>query len=613
MPSLGSDRADAVVRALFLTPAGRSDPYPHYHELRDAAPVHRSFMGMWLVSRYDDCSAMLRDPRFGKNFQRQMENQIGANWREHPSLLRGERSMLNLEGPEHTRLRSRVVKRFNRRRIAALRASIEAAVAELLEPFAEAGGGDILDAVAFPLPVTVIGELLGVPKADRPQFRDWVRDLTAVLEMKPSAEQLASADAASQRIERYFADLIQEKRRRPQDDLLSRLADTDDEDDGLSDQELVTLASLLFGAGFETTTNLIGNGLLALLHHPGEMARLRDEPALFATLPDELLRFDGTAQLVNRFTNAEVELAGVKIPAGESVFALLGAGNHDPAEFENPDRVDLGRPRFRPLSFGGGVHFCLGAQLARAEIEVTFRSLFERFDEIELSGAPPRFRDRLTLRGLESLEVSCRAAASPRHIEIVALPEPPATPAARAVTEPSAAGGVLGARPTPGSAADLRWRNALRTRVETDADTGADAWVQSGSDLAATIVLLARAELFRHCTADEISHLAATAYPVSFEAGERLCVEGEEALECYVIAEGEATVTIAGDEIRRVGENDVVGERGLLEDRSRTATVTAKGHMNTWAISRQRFLSLVEANPSVREAMHAYMRERYER
>jgi cytochrome P450 len=341
---MAAERAEGVVRELFETPEGRTDPYPRYHRLREAAPVHRSELGMWLVSSYDGVSAMLRDPRFGKNYAHQMDTLIGRDWREHAAARRGEHSMLNLDGAEHTRLRRLVVNHFKRRAITALRPAIEEAVAKLLDPYVEAGGGDLLDAVAFPLPVWVIGELLGVPEADRPQFRQWVRDLVAVIEVNPSKEALKIADTAADRIRAYFNDLIEEKRRRPQDDLLSLLVTARDAD-RLNDDELATLASLLFGAGFETTTNLIGNGLWGLLQHPDQIDKLREDPSLFASLADELLRYDGTVQMVARFTNDAVEIGDVTIPAGASVMALLGAGNHDPAEFPEPDRLDVTRSR----------------------------------------------------------------------------------------------------------------------------------------------------------------------------------------------------------------------------------------------------------------------------
>ena len=604
--------AEEIVRELFLTPEGRSDPYPRYHRLRETAPVHYSpHLQAWFVSRYADVAAIVRDPRFGKDYPRQMEIKFGPSWRQHSSLARGEDSMLNRDGAEHTRLRRLVIKAFTRRAIEGLRPAIQGIMNGLLDPFSEKGGGDLMGEVAFPMPVTIIGELLGVPQEDREQFRSWVVDLVATFEMRVEPEDLRRADVANDNIRAYFAGLIAEKRRQPDDALLSRLVNVEDDGDRLTDDELSAMALLIFAAGFETTTNLVGNGLFGLLNQPDQIQRLRQQPELFPLLPDELLRFDGTAQLVVRDTKDEVEVGGVKIPEGQTVFGMLGAANHDPAEFDHPDQIDVARARFRPMSFGGGEHFCLGASLARAEIEIAFRTLLERFDSIEFDGAPPTFRDRLTLRGLQTLPLVVKPAATRRDLSVSAgkatLAETVKTPS----LQPAAPTTPASVRPTPGSEADRVWRNELRSRVESGAAGASSSFVHTGPDLASTIVLLARAGLFQDCSAQEISALAATAYPMSFEAGDRLCEEGAESLECYVIEEGEAEVSKGGKLVRRVEASDIVGERGPLEGHTRSATVTATTHMNTFAISRQRLLELAESSPKAREGMFAYMKQRY--
>jgi len=406
--------AEAIVRELFLTPDGRRDPYLSYHWLRDVAPIHRSTtLNAWLLTRYDDCWAVLRDPWLGKGYAVAMEHRIGADWRRHPSLADHERSVINVHGPDHTRLRRLVSKSFTRRRVDELRPAIERTVDALLEPLAARGGGEILEAIAFPLPVAIIGELLGVPEADRAPFRDLVRASTAAFETLPTPEQLAGADAAHLEIRAYFKALIGEKRRRPGSDLLSALVQAKD-DDRLTDDELESLAVILFAGGFETTTNLIGNGLLGLLDHPEQMTVLREDPSLYAGLADELLRYDGTVQVSSRYALEPVEVGGVTIAAGETIMPLLGAGNHDPARFAEPDRLDVRRTNVEPLSFGGGVHYCLGAALARVETEIVFRALLDRFGTIALDGPPPRFRDRMILRGLESLHVVVHPAATTR-------------------------------------------------------------------------------------------------------------------------------------------------------------------------------------------------------
>jgi cytochrome P450 len=407
--------AETIVRHLFETSDGRRDPHPHYHRLRAVAPIHRSGMlDAWLLTRYDDCWSVLRDPRLGKGYASQMEHRFGADWRRHPALADHERSLINVHGVDHTRLRRLVSKSFTRRTIEDLRPAIERMVDALLEPLAARGGGEILDALAFPLPVAVIGELLGVPEADRARFRDLVRTSTAAFETLATPAQLDAADAAHLEIFAYFAQLIAEKRRRPGSDLLSALVQAND-DDHLTDAELQSLAAILFVGGFETTTNLIGNGLLGLLRHPEQMASLREDRSLHANLTEELLRYDGTVQLSSRYVLEPIDVGGVTIPAGNTIMPLLGAANHDPARYAEPDRLDVRRTNVEPLSFGGGVHFCLGAALARVETEIVFRALLDRFDTIALDGPPPRFRDRLTLRGLEGLHVAVRPAGACRR------------------------------------------------------------------------------------------------------------------------------------------------------------------------------------------------------
>jgi cytochrome P450 len=601
------ERAEAVFRRLFLTPEGRANPYPLYHELRDLDPVHRTERGMWLLSRYDDCWAALRDPRLGKDYTNQIAQRFGPDWRKHPSLTAGEHSMLNTTGPEHTRLRKLVSKSFTPRMIERLRPAIERTVNGLLDPLVEAGGGDILEEVGFPLPVTIIGELLGVPECDRPPFRGLVRDLVAILEMQPTEKQMEAADAAQLQIRGYFLKLIAEKRRAPKDDLLSSLTQAEADGDRLTDDELATMSSLLFGAGFETTTNLFGNGLVGLLKTPDQMALLRRDPSVFETLPDEFLRYDGTAQMVNRVTEAEIEIGGVTIPAGEQLFALLGAGNHDPARYEKPDQLDLRRTNISPLSFGGGVHFCLGAVLARTEIGITFRSLTDRFESVEFDGEPPRFQDRLTLRGPVELRVRCKLAPDWRADRRA----PAARPVEDGALPPSAPRTAIERGLRAAGEADLRWRSELRERIEKEPTRQDSIPVRTGERLAATAQLLSRNSLFNACSKAELEELAATAYPMSFEPGDLLCIEGAESPEAYVIEEGRAVVTIGRRGVGQVGVDDIVGERGVLLDTARSATVTAISHMITYAISRERLRSLVAKNAEARAWMLAEMQRRY--
>jgi cytochrome P450 len=599
-----SREAEDVVVELFTTPEGRRDPYPLYHRLRELAPVHRSAtLNAWVLTRYEDCAGALRDPRLLKDYAARMD-QRRPGWRDRPALARAERSMLNTDGPYHTRLRKLVSRDFTPRNVEALRPRIEAMVDDHLDPMAEAGHGDLMERFAFPLPVRVIGELLGVPEEDRPQFRDLVRDQTATFEFGATAAELDRADAAWLEIDRYFRRLIAAKRSDPDDSLLGLLVDRDETDEALTTDELVVLASLLFAAGFETTTNLIGNGTLGLLKQPDQLQLLRDHPELFGDLSDELLRFDGTVQILTRYTSEEIAFEGATIPAHETVTLLIGAANHDPARYDDPDRIDLTRTHIKPLSFGGGVHFCIGGALARLEIEVFFRRLLSRFGTVELA-AEPEFRDRLALRGLGALHLTLDEGAT-------------ATPTADVPSSSVGMTARVGSRaagtdieldailpPRPGGDADRAWRAAFRRQV--------DAQGPDESDLVPAIALLKRVPLFRGCTSDDLRSLAVRAFPIAFERGDDLCVEGADAPECYVIAEGEAECTIGGRHVATVAMDDVVGELGPLSGRPRAATVTATTHMVTYAISKDELDELVASNPRAAATIRAELSAKYGR
>ena len=610
-------QAEEAAVELFRTPEGRANPYPFYRRIREAAPVFYSdTMRAWVLSRYEDCYGALRDPRIGKDFEERMD-EVRPWWRERISLTRFSKSMLNIDGPEHTRLRRMVSKLFTFRSVEKLRPAIERMVDELIDPLVDSQGGDLVPTLAFPLPVKVIGELLGVPDEDREQFRSLVLDITKVFEPGVHREDFDVADAATRFIDDYFLELIAAKRANPDDGLLSKLANADDDGDRLSDEELVTMATLLFIAGFETTTNLIGNGMVGFLLHPEQFGVLRDSPELAHQLPFEVLRYDGTVQMVVRQAHDDFEVEGAKIPAGDTITLMIAGANHDPGRFPDPDSLDVTRRDIKPLSFGGGIHFCLDAALAAVEIEIVFRKLVERFDVIEPDGDIPPHRDRLTLRGMSTLPLVMKTHGRARPSTPAPAQAPPrrdrpttrapvrgVTPreGAESLEEPerSAQSDELGPRPVEGDAA---WRTALRERMERRP--------VMGDELEATIALLGRVPLFRACRADELEQLARTAYAMTFDAGDVLCAEGADAPECYVIAEGEAAVTIGGEVVATVGHDDVVGEKGPIEGRPRAATVTATNHMLTVAISREHLLELMASSPAAKAAMREMVALRY--
>jgi len=388
---------------------GRADPYPRYARLREISPLVRAPDGALVVTRYGECSALTRDSRLGHMAPDMLAFFGYPDWAEHPSLRLLFTSILLLNPPDHTRLRRLVSGTFTARRVQALRPAITAMVDDLLDELngaGSAGGVDFVGAFAFPLPVNVIGELLGVPAPDRAQFQGLVRDWTQVLEVV-NGEVLRAADPAAATIREYLAGLAAERRREPGDDLLSALVATGDAGDQLTEDELLTMAALLFAAGFETTTNLLGNGLVALLRNPDQLAALRERPDLAVPAVEELLRYDSPVQIVSRIALQPVAMAGVDLEAGERVVAYLGAGNRDPQRFPEAERLVLDRRDNAPLSFGGGIHYCLGAPLARLEAQVALPALVRRFPALALDGEPER-RDSLSIRGYTRLPITTR-------------------------------------------------------------------------------------------------------------------------------------------------------------------------------------------------------------
>jgi cytochrome P450 len=385
------------------TTVGREDPYPRYTRLREIAPLVRAGDGALVATRYADCSLVTRDTRLGHMPADVLAFLGYPNWAEHPALRQLFTSMLLRNPPDHTRLRRLVSGTFTARRVQALRPAIEAMVDDLLDDLGD-GAVDFVDAFAFPLPVNVIGELLGVPAPDRAQFQGLVRDWTQVLEVI-DADVLRAADPAAATIRDYLTELAARRRREPGNDLLSALVAAEDAGDQLTEDELITMAALLFAAGFETTTNLLANGLVALLGDPDQLTVLRDRPDLATAAVEELLRYDSPVQIVSRLVLEPVEIAGVGIEAGERVVAYLGAGNRDPRRFADPDRLVLDRRDNAPLSFGGGIHYCLGAPLARLEAQIALPALASRFPKLALDGAPQR-RDSLSIRGYTRIPIT---------------------------------------------------------------------------------------------------------------------------------------------------------------------------------------------------------------
>jgi cytochrome P450 len=398
-------------------PAMLANPYAFYALMRGANPVFRlpipveTGAGVWLLTRHAEVEQAIRDKRF--SVERQRADVVKLNPGSVPTALfsdqpGGLRTMLALDPPDHTRLRGLVSKAFTPRRISALEPRIESLVGELLDA-ALAGGGafDLIGALAEPLPAVVIAELLGVPSADHRQFKQWSSALIETLPQVPFGGG-ARLEECIQPLVAYLADVIAARRKDPQDDLISGMIEAQEERDALTDQELLSTCFLLLLAGHETTTNLIGNGTLALLRNRTEWERLRAEPPLLPNAIEELLRYDSPVQGTVRVTLEKVELGGHAIEPGALVICGIGAANRDPAVHADPDRLDVGREDIRHLSLGLGAHFCLGASLARLEGRVVFGALLERCPGLRLAdpSAEPEHRANFILRGLRSLPVA---------------------------------------------------------------------------------------------------------------------------------------------------------------------------------------------------------------
>ena len=390
-----------------LSPDFIRDPYPFYEKLRTTDPMHLTPLGLTLASRHAEVSSVLRDKRFGKDFVGRTTKRYGPAIMAEP-VFRGMRHwMLTQDPPDHTRLRGLVVKAFTARRVEDMRARIQHIVDVSLDRVAGRGHMDLIADFAFRLPVIVICDMLGIPEADREVF--FVREKTAgrLLDPVPLTRAEIDAENASQLASiAYFQRLFELRRREPGDDLTTQLVQAEEDGSKLSNEELVANIILLFGAGHETTVNLIGNGFLALHRNPDQLALLKARPELINNAVEEFLRYDSSVQLTSRVALEDIDyVGGTKIAKGETVLCLLGSANRDPAAYpDRPDRLDITRPNIRLHSFGGGIHFCLGAQLARIEAEVAISTLLRRLPDLKLDNADnPDWRPTFVLRGLNRL------------------------------------------------------------------------------------------------------------------------------------------------------------------------------------------------------------------
>ena len=394
-------------------PAFRADPYPYYDRLRTEAPAYQAPGGPTVLTRYADVFATLRSNEVSRDVEAnaivEPTDEVGLRRRER--RRGGAKSILNLDPPDHTRLRRLVSKAFTPRQIELLRPGIEQMVDAALDDAADRGGIELIDDLAFPVPFQVISELLDMPTDRADELRDWSQALTASLEPAATLTDLDAAEAAVLALVPYLIQVIEERRSAPGDDLLSALLAVEDDGDVLSFEELISFVVLLYVAGHETTVNLIGNGTLALLRHPDQLDRWRHDPSLDATAIDELLRYDGPVQHTVRVAMQPMSFADatggtVVVEPGHTILTVLGAANRDPAMFDDPHTLRLDRPNAaRHTAFSAGIHYCLGASLAKLEATVAITRLIRRFDRIELA-AEPHWRDRITIRGVDRMPLT---------------------------------------------------------------------------------------------------------------------------------------------------------------------------------------------------------------
>ena len=386
-----------------------ADPYPYYHRLRATEPIHLTPLGFHVVSRHADVAAILRDKRFGKDFIGRITRRSGPKILEEPVYRSMSHWMLQLDPPDHGRLRGLVVQAFTARRVQDMRPRIQQIVDEIIDHLKPLGRMDVIADFAFRLPVTVICDMLGIPEGDRDVFFTSSRAGGRLLDLTPlSRAEIDEQNSYNLAMADYFHRLFELRRREPGNDLTTRLVQAGENGNKLTNEELTANVILLFGAGHETTVNLIGNGLLALHRNPDQLQLLKSDPSLMPNAIEELLRYNSSVQVTGRTTLEDVdEIGGIRLERGQSVVCLLGSANRDPAVYPEPDQLDITRPDVRPLSFGGGIHYCVGAQLARIEAEIAIGTLLRRLPNLRLDETDhPDWRPTFVLRGLNKLAAS---------------------------------------------------------------------------------------------------------------------------------------------------------------------------------------------------------------
>jgi cytochrome P450 len=385
-----------------------ADPYPFYRKLRESHPVFRmAELDAWVVTSYEAVNGALRNPQLSSDRFPRLRQRLASRGLDNLAEDR-VRSMIHMDPPDHTRLRGLVNKAFTPKTVEAMAGHIQEIINSLLDAVRSHGRMDLIEDFAYPLPVTVIAEMLGVPAEDRARFKHWSDEVSVVLGGDVAAlseTALRRATTAREELADYFKDIVLQRRKNPGTDLISALTQAEEEGGKLSEDELYSTVVLLLVAGNETTTNLIGNGMLALLRHPDEMRKVWDSPSRVPTAVEEMLRFDSPVQLTTRMAKTDLEIQGTKIQKGDWLYLVVGAANRDPAQFPDPDRFDVTRTENKHIAFGAGAHFCLGAPLARLEAQIAVRALRDHFPTLRVGEETIEYRNNFNLRGLKSLPV----------------------------------------------------------------------------------------------------------------------------------------------------------------------------------------------------------------
>ncbi|MEG4806312.1 cytochrome P450 [Microcoleus sp. F8-D3] len=409
-----TEEIDSIRRVNFnlFDPKFNANPYPTYHRLRNEDPVHRYFVGGdWIVTRYADVKAVLKsgcvrtDDR-PKSIQERNKYFVHKENNLDTLAYTTSRFLFYMNPPDHTRLRGLVGKGFSSAVVERMRPHIQEIVDELLDKVRHKGSMDIVAELASPLSVSVISKLLGIPKEAQQQLHQWTNVLSRILDPLVSLKEYEAMNQATEEIQEYLRTLIAAREKAPQEDLISNLIAAKEQSDRLSQKELLAICTLLFGAGEETTGNTIGNGMLALLQHPNQMGQLKREPTMIQSAVEELIRYDSAIQMLTRIATDNLEIGNQTIKAGEKIVLCLGAANRDPAQFSNPDELNINREQNHHLAFADSIHYCLGAALARVETQVAINTLIQRFPDLKLASNKQEWKKSIVIRGLKSLSVS---------------------------------------------------------------------------------------------------------------------------------------------------------------------------------------------------------------